>query len=139
MLTLKVKRRIIYLSIFCFTICLCFFYVIKTLNQSLLYFKTPSEIFDDQNLDLSKEIRLGGMVKKNSIKVNKREIQFIITDLKKEILVSYKGTVPNLFLEEKGVIAEGKLKDKKFFIANRVLAKHDENYKPPSENQLDKK
>ena len=92
-----------------------------------------------RHLDLSKEIRLGGMVKKNSIKVNKREIQFIITDLKKEILVSYKGTVPNLFLEEKGVIAEGKLKDKKFFIANRVLAKHDENYKPPSENQLDKK
>lgn len=139
MLTLKVKRRIIYLSIFCFTICLCFFYVIKTLNQSLLYFKTPSEIFNDQNLDLSKEIRLGGMVKKNSIKVNKREIQFIITDLKKEILVSYKGTVPNLFLEGKGVIAEGKLKDKKFFIANRVLAKHDENYKPSSEYQLDKK
>ena len=139
MLTFKVKRRIIYLGIFCFTLFLCFFYVIKTLNQSLLYFKTPSEIFDDQNLDLSKEIRLGGMVKKNSIKVNKREIQFIITDLKKEILVSYKGTVPNLFLEGKGVIAEGKLKDKKFFIANRVLAKHDENYKPPLEYQLDKK
>ena len=72
MLTFKVKRRIIYLGIFCFTLFLCFFYVIKTLNQSLLYFKTPSEIFDDQNLDLSKEIRLGGMVKKNSIKVNKR-------------------------------------------------------------------
>ena len=78
MLTLKVKRRIIYLSIFCLTIFLCFFYVIKTLNQSLLYFKTPSEIFDDQNLDLSKEIRLGGMVKKIQLKSIKGKFNLLL-------------------------------------------------------------
>ena len=85
-------------------------------------------------------MRLGGMVKKNSIKVEKDSIQFIITDFENEIIVNYSGTVPNLFLEEKGVIAEGRLKDKKYFVAKRILAKHDENYMPPELKQaLDKK
>ena len=71
------------------------------------------------------------MVKNGSIKTNENEIKFIITDYKNEIIVSYEGTVPALFAEGKGVVAEGRLQDKKFFFAKRILAKHDENYMPP--------
>ena len=76
-------------------------------------------------------MRIGGMVKKNSIETNAEKIQFSITDNENEIMDSYSGTVPNLFVEGKGVVAEGKLRDKRFFIADRILAKHDENYMPP--------
>jgi len=76
------------------------------------------------------------MVKKNSININNKEIKFIITDLKNELVVSYSGTVPNLFSEGKGVVAEGKLQDKNFFIADRILAKHDEKYMPPELKDL---
>ena len=71
------------------------------------------------------------MVKKNSILIDSEEMKFVVTDFKNELIVSYKGVVPNLFSEEKGVVAEGKLKDKKFFVADRILAKHDEKYMPP--------
>jgi cytochrome c-type biogenesis protein CcmE len=107
------------------------FFVLKTLNKNLLYFSTPTDVIKNDSLMIGKKMRLGGMVKKNSILVNKKEIKFIITDYNNEIIVSFKGSVPNLFSEEKGVIAEGELKDKKFFIASRILAKHDENYMPP--------
>ena len=108
---------------------LYFLYI--SLNKNLLYFKTPTEIFNSEDINIQRIIRVGGMVKKNSIVVNQEEVRFIITDFKNEISVSYKGVVPNLFSEEKGVIAEGSLKDKKFFIAKKILAKHDENYMPP--------
>tara|TARA_B110000971_G_scaffold142635_1_gene145811 strand:- start:136 stop:399 length:264 start_codon:yes stop_codon:yes gene_type:complete len=81
-------------------------------------------------------MRVGGMVKKDSITVNQKNIQFIVTDFENEILISYAGTVPNLFAEEKGVVAEGKLIDKNFFIADRILAKHDENYMPPEIKEI---
>ena len=88
---------------------------------------------------MNEKIRIGGLVKNNSIKKKDTSINFIITDLNKEIVVSYKGMVPNLFSEGKGVVAEGKLKDKKFFIAEKILAKHDENYMPPEvSNALEK-
>tara|TARA_B110000008_G_C16593429_1_gene413348 strand:- start:30 stop:458 length:429 start_codon:yes stop_codon:yes gene_type:complete len=131
MLTKKVKNRILFLICFLLISLLSAFFLLKSLNQNILYFKTPTEILQSTELNIKKKIRLGGMVKKDSIKTNQIEIKFIITDLKNEIIVSYKGTVPSLFLEEKGVVAEGKLVDKKFFIADRILAKHDENYMPP--------
>ena len=136
MLTTKVKKKIIFLSLFCLILIILALFVFKNLNQNLLYFKTPTEIFNDNNLDYNRSIRLGGMVKKDSIDVSKNEIRFIITDFEKEILVSFNGTVPNLFSEGKGVIAEGKLKDKKYFVAKRILAKHDENYMPPKIKQI---
>tara|TARA_B100000965_G_scaffold333645_1_gene298625 strand:- start:542 stop:970 length:429 start_codon:yes stop_codon:yes gene_type:complete len=139
MLTTKVKKKIIFLSLFCLILIILALFVFKNLNQNLLYFKTPTEIFNDNNLDYNRSIRLGGMVKKDSIDVSKNEIRFIITDFEKEILVSFNGTVPNLFSEGKGVIAEGKLKDKKYFVAKRILAKHDENYMPPSMKEMIKK
>ena len=71
------------------------------------------------------------MVKNNSISVDTEELNFIITDFKNEIIVTYSGVVPNLFAEGKGVVAEGYLKDKNFFLATKILAKHDENYMPP--------
>ena len=101
------------------------------MNENILYFKSPTDINSAQDIKLGKKIRIGGMVKKNSLKIEKKEIKFTITDFKNEILVSYSGTVPNLFVEGKGVVAEGKLRDKKVFIADRILAKHDENYMPP--------
>ena len=71
------------------------------------------------------------MVKKNSISFEEEEVKFIITDFKNEINVVYSGVIPNLFAEGKGVVAEGHLKDRNFFLATKILAKHDENYMPP--------
>ena len=71
------------------------------------------------------------MVKKDSVSVVSKEMKFIITDFKSEISVTYSGVIPNLFEEGKGVVAEGYLKDKNFFFATKILAKHDENYMPP--------
>ena len=101
------------------------------LNKNILYFNTPTDITKKQDINYDKKIRVGGMVKKDTLNIDDNEIKFIITDFKNEIKVSFKGTIPNLFAEGKGVVAEGKLKDKKFFIADRILAKHDENYMPP--------
>ena len=136
MLTKKVKSRILFLFfIFSISAAVAVF-ILKSLNQNILYFSTPTEINQRKDIMLGDAMRVGGMVKKNSIIVNKKNIQFIVTDFKNEILISYTGTVPNLFAEEKGVVAEGKLKDKKFFIADRILAKHDEEYMPPEIKQI---
>tara|TARA_Y100000591_G_scaffold298246_1_gene289904 strand:+ start:2212 stop:2640 length:429 start_codon:yes stop_codon:yes gene_type:complete len=131
MLTKKVKKRATLLSFILFSSLVAIFIVLKTLSNNILYFKSPTDIKNSQDTSLNKKIRVGGMVKKNSLKVSGEEIKFTITDFKNEIMVSYSGTVPNLFSEEKGVVAEGKLQDKKYFIADRILAKHDENYMPP--------
>ena len=131
MLTKKVKKRFSYLSLFLILAIISVFFILKSLNNNILYFKSPTDIKLDQDVISQKKIRVGGMVKKSSLKINSKEIRFIITDLKNEIRVSYMGTVPNLFSEGKGVVAEGELVDKNFFIADRILAKHDENYMPP--------
>ena len=131
MLTTKVKKRIFFLISIFLILILATFFIIKSLNKNILYFKSPTDIYLSEDLEFNKMLRIGGMVKKNSIKITGKDIKFIVTDFKNEILVSYSGTVPNLFLEEKGVIAEGKLKDRKYFIAKKILAKHDENYMPP--------
>jgi cytochrome c-type biogenesis protein CcmE len=107
------------------------FLILKSLEENIVYFFSPTEIYDKPNISLNKKIRIGGLVKEESIKKDQTSIKFIITDLKNEIIVSYNGSVPNLFSEGKGVIAEGQLKDKKHFVADSILAKHDENYMPP--------
>ena len=126
----KVKLRFLFVSLILITLILTVFLVLKSLEENVVYFQSPSEIKTLTELDKSK-IRVGGMVKKNSISVNSDEVNFIITDFKNEINVSYSGAVPNLFAEEKGVVAEGFLKDRNFFSATKILAKHDENYMPP--------
>ena len=131
MLTKKVKKRASLLTVFLCASCLGIFIILKALNKNILYFNSPTDIKFKQDVNFNEKIRVGGMVKKNTLKINDREIKFVITDFKNEIKVSFKGTVPNLFAEGKGVVAEGKLQDKKFFIADRILAKHDENYMPP--------
>ena len=110
---------------------LVIFVILRSLVENVVYFFSPTEIYNKANISFDKQIRIGGLVKKNSVSKNDISINFIITDLKKEILVSYNGIVPNLFSEGKGVVAEGKLKDKKYFVADKILAKHDENYMPP--------
>ena len=105
--------------------------VFRSLEENVVYFFSPTEIYNKTNISFNKKIRVGGLVKMNSISKNETSINFIITDLKKEIIVSYNGLLPNLFSEGKGVVAEGKLKDKKYFVADKILAKHDENYMPP--------
>ena len=136
MLTKKVKKKIILISLIFLFLSSALYFLYISLNKNLLYFKTPTEIFNSEDINIQRIIRVGGMVKKNSIIVNQEEVRFIITDFKNEISVSYKGVVPNLFSEEKGVIAEGSLKDKKFFVAKKILAKHDENYMPPELKNL---
>ena len=136
MLTKKVKKRVSFLSLMLISLVVAVFFILKSLTSNILYFKSPTDIQLSQDIISSKKIRVGGMVKKDSININNQEIKFIITDLKNEIFVSYRGTVPNLFSEGKGVVAEGKLKDKNFFIADRILAKHDEKYMPPELKDL---
>ena len=131
MLTIKVKKRASLLTLILILTVFVVFLILKSLSDNILYFKSPTDIKTSEDLIFNKKIRVGGMVKKNSLKINSEEIKFVITDFKNELNVSYSGTVPNLFTEEKGVVAEGKLQDKKFFVADRILAKHDENYMPP--------
>ena len=131
MLTKKVKSRIFFLFLSVISAALIIFAILRSLEENVVYFFSPTEIYNKANITFDKKIRIGGLVKKNSVSKNNTSVNFIITDLKKEISVSYNGIVPNLFSEGKGVVAEGKLKDKKYFIADKILAKHDENYMPP--------
>ena len=126
----KVKLRFLFVSTILLILILTVFLVLKSLEENVVYFQSPSEIKSLTELTNNK-IRVGGMVKKNSISINSNEVNFIITDFKNEINVTYSGAVPNLFAEEKGVVAEGFLKDRNFFSATKILAKHDENYMPP--------
>tara|TARA_B100001250_G_scaffold364206_1_gene344065 strand:+ start:123 stop:542 length:420 start_codon:yes stop_codon:yes gene_type:complete len=126
----KVKLRFLFIILILFSLILSTFLILKSLEENVVYFQSPSDIklleeFRD------KKIRVGGMVKENSIKVSSEKINFIITDFKNEINVVYSGVIPNLFSEGKGVVAEGYLKDRSFFKATKILAKHDENYMPP--------
>ena len=131
MLSKKVKSRIFFLIFLLISIAFVIFFVLKSLEKNVVYFLSPTDIYNKTNISFEEKIRVGGLVKMDSISKNETSINFIITDLKKEIVVSYNGIVPNLFSEGKGVVAEGKLKDKKYFIADKILAKHDENYMPP--------
>jgi cytochrome c-type biogenesis protein CcmE len=126
----KVKLRAIFILSIFFSLILIVFLVFKSLEENVVYFKSPTEIKNLTELT-SKKIRVGGMVKEKSIKVNQSEVNFVITDFKNELIVNYSGSVPNLFEEGKGVVAEGFLKDRNFLTAVKILAKHDENYMPP--------
>ena len=131
MLSKKVKSRIFFLFFLSILAVAIIFFTLRSLEENVVYFLSPTEIYNKTDISFKKKIRVGGLVKINSINKNETSISFIITDLNKEIIVSYNGLVPNLFLEGKGVVAEGKLKDKKYFVADKILAKHDENYMPP--------
>ena len=131
MLSKKVKLRIVFLTLLSLLIVSIIILVLQSLEKNLVYFFSPSEIYERSDISLNKKIRVGGVVKKYSVKKEKNNTTFIITDYNNEIVVSYDGSTPNLFSEGKGVVAEGKLKDKKYFLADKILAKHDENYMPP--------
>ena len=131
MLSRKVKSRIFFLFFLSILAVAIIFFTLKSLEENVVYFLTPTEIYNKTDISFKKKIRVGGLVKINSVNKVETAINFIITDLNNEIIVSYNGLVPNLFSEGKGVVAEGKLKDKKYFIADKILAKHDENYMPP--------
>ena len=126
----KVRLRLSFILLILTILILSLFLILKSLEENVVYFQSPSEIKILSEVN-KKKIRVGGMVKVNSIFMEKKEIKFIITDFKNEINVTYSGVVPNLFTEGKGVVAEGYLKDKNFFLATKILAKHDENYMPP--------
>ena len=136
MLTKKIKTRILFLFLIIIISIILLIFIYFNLKQNILYFKTPSEIFMNNQIERNSMIRVGGMVKKDSIRQNNREISFILTDYKKELIVVYSGTVPNLFSEEQGAVVEGTLNDKKYLIADRILAKHDENYMPPQMKKI---
>ena len=136
MLPKKVKKRASLLSIFLLLSAIGVFLILNALNKNILYFNSPTDINISQDINYNKKMRVGGMVKKNTLNIKDQEIRFIITDFKNELEVSFNGTIPNLFAEGKGVVAEGKLQDKNFFIADRILAKHDEKYMPPELKDL---
>ena len=127
----KVKLRLLFLSLIFLIITLSVFLILKSLEENVVYFISPTKIKNLPEIDSTKKIRIGGMVKEETIKLNQNQISFVITDFKNEINVIYSGAVPNLFSEGKGVVAEGYLKDRNFFNAKKILAKHDENYMPP--------
>jgi len=136
----KVKFRAAFILLVLISLVLIIYFSLKTLEDNVVYFLSPTEIQNKEEVKRNEKVRVGGMVKKNSIKSYTNYISFILTDYKNEINVTYSGTIPNLFSEEKGVVAEGTLKDKNYFIASKILAKHDENYMPPKvNNSLDSK
>jgi len=126
----KVKLRFLFLVLILLSVILSVYLILQSLKDNVIYFQSPSEIKSLVELD-KKKIRVGGMVKEESILINSNEIIFVITDFKNEINVTYSGAVPNLFTEGKGVVAEGFLKDRNYFLATKIMAKHDENYMPP--------
>tara|TARA_B100001057_G_scaffold499020_1_gene608044 strand:- start:761 stop:1180 length:420 start_codon:yes stop_codon:yes gene_type:complete len=126
----KVKLRFFFVTIILLILILSVFLVLKSLEENVVYFKSPSDVKLIAEIK-NKKMRIGGMVKKNSVKMTSNEVNFVITDYKNEINVTYSGVIPNLFSEGKGVVAEGFLKDRNFFEASKILAKHDENYMPP--------
>ena len=126
----KVKLRFFFLALILSSVILSVFLILQSLKENVVYFQSPTEIKSLIELN-KKKIRVGGMVKEQSISINSGEVTFIITDFKNEINVIYSGAVPNLFAEGKGVVAEGFLKDRNYFSATKILAKHDENYMPP--------
>ena len=139
MLSKKVKARMIFLILLLLSATVIIFFILKSLEENVVYFFSPTEIYNKPNISFNKKIRIGGLVKENSLSRSQKSIKFVITDLKNEIIVTYVGLIPNLFSEGKGVIAEGQIKDKKYFIADKILAKHDENYMPPEVSEaLDK-
>ena len=127
----KVKLRFLFLFLILIVLLLTIYLVLKSLEDNVVYFISPTEIKELGEIDYNKKYRVGGMVKKNSISMNSDQISFIITDFKNEINIKFSGVIPNLFSEEKGVVAEGFLKDRNFLEASKILAKHDENYMPP--------
>ena len=139
MLSKKVRSRIVVLTS-SLTLSIAVVYVVlKSLEENVVYFFSPTEIYNKENISFNKKIRVGGLVKEGSVTDNQTSVNFIVTDLNNEIIVSYSGSLPNLFSEGKGVVAEGKLKDKRYFIADKILAKHDENYMPPEVSKALKK
>ena len=126
----KVKLRILFVFLLLISLALSTFLILKSLEENVVYFLSPTDVKNVSKIE-KKKIRIGGMVKNNSIIIESQNIKFIVTDLKNQIIVSYSGSIPNLFEEGKGVVAEGFLQDKSFFIAEKILAKHDENYMPP--------
>ena len=139
MLSRKVRSRIVILTFLLVLAIVVILLVLKSLEENIVYFFSPTEIYNKENISFIKKIRVGGLVKEGSVINNQTSVNFIVTDLNNEIIVSYSGSLPNLFSEGKGVVAEGKLKDKKYFIADKILAKHDENYMPPEVAKILKK
>ena len=136
MLSKKARSRFFVLMFLLVSAVVVVFVVLKSLEENVVYFFSPTEIYNNENIFFNKKIRIGGLVKEGSLTNNQALINFIVTDLNNEIMVSYSGLLPNLFSEGKGVVAEGKLKDKKYFIADKILAKHDENYMPPEVSEV---
>ncbi len=132
---IKRKKRIYLISLFFITIATSIYLILWALRDNIVFFYSPTEIqqkISIKEINEMSKLRLGGMVKESSIKqFNDGSINFIITDFNKEMIVFYKGIVPDLFKEEQGVIAEGSVNKEGMFIANSILAKHDENYMPP--------
>jgi cytochrome c-type biogenesis protein CcmE len=124
------KNRLKIFSLITIATSIIFFFIYNNLQKNVVYFYAPQEIKNLTKIP-SNKIRLGGLVKEGSLKKNSNTYVFIITDLKNEIFVEYNGLLPNLFIEGKSAVVEGLLKDKKYFIATTILAKHDENYMPP--------
>ena len=130
MLGKKVKSRIVLFVTFFLLISFLIYAIIKSLEENVIYFLSPTDIKNSENISLDSKVRIGGLVKEGSVTKKNESMHFVVTDLKNEIIVTFSGSVPNLFSEGKGVVAEGKLQDRNYFIAEKILAKHDENYMP---------
>jgi cytochrome c-type biogenesis protein CcmE len=132
------KNRLKIFSLVTIAASLLFFFIYNNLQKNVVYFYAPQDIKNLTDIP-SNKIRVGGLVKEGSLKKNNNIYFFVITDLKNEIFVEYNGLLPNLFIEGKSAVIEGVIKDKKYFIASTILAKHDENYMPPEVANILKK
>lgn len=135
------SQRLIILFFFISLLSLSTFLVLKSLEDNIVYFYSPTDINKkilSNDINLSKKIRIGGLVKENSILKEGKKISFKIHDGIDEILVTYNGILPDLFREEQGIVALGKIENKNFS-AIEILAKHDENYMPKEVSDMLKK
>ncbi len=113
-------------------------FVLNAFQSNLVFFFTPTQVSQGE-APKGRAFRVGGMVKEGSLKKDGENVQFVVTDFAHDVPVAYKGLLPDLFKEGKGVVAQGKLSEDQNFVASEVLAKHDENYMPPeAKHALDK-
>lgn len=126
------KKRLLLLLLIALGVSVAMAIFLTAFKDNIMYFKSPTEV-TAQDYPVNRNFRLGGMVKEGSMAriSNSLKVQFVVTDFVKEVKVEFEGILPDLFREGQGVVAIGKMTDNSLFVAEEVLAKHDENYMPP--------
>lgn len=125
------KQRFKFIALVALISIIALVFIIKNFRENIVFFYSPSEL--EKVLNVKKRVKVGGLVKENSVKkINASQVDFVVTDMKKDLIIHHQGIMPNLFREKQGVVASGFLNaEKTEFFSDELLIKHDENYMPP--------